>query len=155
MKYVLLILAFIADGTAQAAPALLPPGQWAITAQIITPVHDTIHYTACNKGKPLGDWMVQQPQGQICKTQPSASAHVAVTCTESLPNGMKAVTKIKGRITVSANNRSFHGKLSGGTSLPGGMQAPFAETLQGTYTGACKGTDGAQVVERDTPGPVE
>jgi hypothetical protein len=138
MKPIAWIVALATMSAAHAAPTSLTPGLWAITAHVTTPMNSTLHYTACNKGQSWGDWMVQHPQGQTCESLPSAPGHIAVRCTESLPNGMKAVTSIHGPMSISANGRSYHGELSGGTALPGGMQAPFSETLTGTYQGTCK-----------------
>jgi hypothetical protein len=138
MKHLAWLAALLFISAAHAAPTPITPGRWAITAHITTPMDSTLHYTSCNKGKSWSGWIVKPSQSRVCENLPSAPNHIAVRCAESLPNGMKAVTSIHGPIHVSADGNRFHSELSGGTALPGGMQAPFKETLTGTYQGACK-----------------
>ncbi len=140
MKVMMLGLTWAMLGSvAYAAPnEHLQAGEWSMTAVITAPVHQSLHYLACNKGQDWAEWMMHQPAGQSCKTLTDSLSKFDVLCTESLPNGMKITTSILGDITLDKGARSYHGKIHGKNTLPGGMTSTFEETLDGVYVGECK-----------------
>lgn len=137
-KIIALLILSVSSGIAFAEPSQLAQGEWSMTADVSSPVHQTIHYTACNTGQSWGEWMTHQPEGQTCKNLASAAGQFDITCAKSLPNGMQITTTLHGDVSVAADAHSYHGEVSGGTIIPGMLNMKIQETIQGSYEGECK-----------------
>ena len=139
MKYKRILITIALYGAAAyAAPGGMEAGQWTFTAQITSPMTETVHYDACNHGQSFADWMIKHSKTGSCHTESNDLQHFITECTEPMPNGMKVVTHIQGEITVNANGSSLNGTINGATILPNGMgQSTFSEQLSGKRVGAC------------------